>query len=58
MSEHECCFSCRFYCTSAEKDMGECRRSAPSINGWPKAFDDGWCGDWEKQQVPEATPDE
>ena len=30
---------------SANKLLGRCRRHAPSMNGYPAAFQDDWCGD-------------
>lgn len=28
-----------------ERDIGRCRRNAPSIKGWPVLFADDWCGE-------------
>jgi hypothetical protein len=27
------------------RDLGRCRRHAPTMNGYPVVFDDDWCGD-------------
>lgn len=27
------------------KNLGRCRRHAPSMNGYPAVFEDDWCGD-------------
>lgn len=47
------CHSCLWYvrkddpATTAliRKEVGRCRRHAPTMNGYPVVFRDDWCGD-------------
>lgn len=27
------------------KELGRCRKHAPTLNGWPAVFNTDWCGD-------------
>ncbi len=29
----------------SEREVGRCRRNAPTIKGWPVMFDTDWCGE-------------
>ena len=31
--------------TKPQQNLGRCRKSAPTMNGWPVVFPDDWCGD-------------
>ncbi len=39
------CRTCFFFVRKGNSSMGRCRRHAPTMNGFPIAFADGWCGD-------------
>ena len=44
------CITCIFYVPKSatvipEKQIGRCRRRAPTLNGFPVVFEDDWCGD-------------
>lgn len=39
-----CCKTCRFF-VPKENKLGRCRRHAPTMNGYPVAFESDWCGD-------------
>lgn len=42
------CSQCGFFeLTDALCGDGDCRRSAPEIEGWPVVSEDYWCGDFE-----------
>ncbi len=46
--EHMRCKTCVFFVlktsSSSEKDIGRCRRNAPTMNGFPVVFENDWCG--------------
>jgi hypothetical protein len=60
-SEGMRCRTCMFYVIKAKtaivkgdtptsikkikKNVGRCRRHAPTMNGFPVVYDDDWCGD-------------
>lgn len=41
------CGTCMFFVLKPndEKDVGRCRRHAPTLGGWPVVFPSDWCGD-------------
>lgn len=40
-----CCGTCRFY-SPKTKEIGRCRRHAPTMEGFPVVYiEDDWCGD-------------
>lgn len=45
------CRTCMFYVQKARdgqplpKNLGRCRRHAPTMNGFPVVYEDDWCGD-------------
>lgn len=45
-SERMKCSSCIwFVLKGASSNLGRCRRRSPSMNGYPAAFTNDWCGD-------------
>ena len=59
-SKGMCCASCMWYVkkalpppvasdrdevTAAPKELGRCRRHAPTMSGYPAVFPTDWCGD-------------
>lgn len=38
------CITCMWYCPKL-KNLGRCRRHAPTMNGYPAVFEHDWCGD-------------
>jgi len=51
-STHMICRGCRFYVRKGpdpspvlRKEVGRCRRHAPTMSGWPVMFWTDWCGD-------------
>jgi len=45
------CDSCMFYVPKGD-ELGRCRRSAPTMNGYPVVYDTDWCGDHKKGSNP------
>lgn len=43
-SEHMKCVTCMWYCQKA-RDVGRCRKHAPTMGGYPVVFASDWCGD-------------
>ena len=39
------CLSCMWFVPKGEKDLGRCRKHAPTVGGWPAVFKLDWCGD-------------
>lgn len=39
------CRTCIFFVRKGFSTVGRCRRHAPTMNGFPVAFENGWCGD-------------
>ncbi len=45
-SDAMCCATCMWYVPkSPSTTLGQCRRRAPTLNGWPAVFTADWCGD-------------
>jgi len=44
-SEHMRCKTCMYFVPKGPRNIGRCRRRAPTLNGWPAVFDGDWCGD-------------
>lgn len=46
-SKGMCCKTCMWYVKkeSDTKNLGRCRRHAPTMNGYPVVFGSDWCGD-------------
>lgn len=38
-----CCLSCRFY-SPKTREIGRCRRNAPTMDGFPVVYPIDWCG--------------
>jgi hypothetical protein len=50
-----CAYCYYFYDQSDDDDAivrGQCRRHAPTINGWPIVTERAWCGDWATDYRP------
>lgn len=50
------CAACMWFVPKApSKELGRCRRHAPSMNGYPAVFTTDWCGDHklDENKVPE-----
>lgn len=43
-SENMLCKTCMYFVPKKGK-IGRCRRSAPTMKGWPALFETDWCGD-------------
>lgn len=39
------CFTCMWWVKKGIPTLGRCRRRSPTMNGWPVAYGDDWCGD-------------
>lgn len=39
------CKKCMWFVRKGDKNIGRCRKHAPSMNGYPVVFEDDWCGD-------------
>ncbi len=50
-AEHMRCKTCMWFAPK-DKDVGRCRRHAPTMNGYPVVFLTDWCGD---HKLNEAT---
>ncbi len=39
------CKTCMWFIIKGDKDLGRCRRHAPTMSGYPVVFESDWCGD-------------
>lgn len=39
------CATCMWWVRKGDSSLGRCRRHAPSMSGYPAAFESDWCGD-------------
>jgi hypothetical protein len=50
------CNSCMFYVPKIEHSAGagegRCRRSSPTMKGYPVVFDNDWCGEHKRGSNP------
>ena len=49
-SEGMTCATCMYYCPKRRRNIegrnvGRCRRRAPTMSGWPVMYPTDWCGD-------------
>ncbi len=47
LKEKGTCDTCTWYHSIREDKSGQCRRYAPTINGWRIVYNDEWCGEHE-----------
>lgn len=45
------CETCAYFQHEKDTPFGECRRHAPKLEGFPRAFEYWWCGEWQDSRT-------